>query len=129
MNNSYFIEKAPHVGRLEELRESDGVLSICISFDDGKRAEYFFSRHVFFQKLDEGDAVLTLSEMATVDVLGKSFYTFRHSALLSWFRRESAGIYDGVDLVHHRFCTIDDIIDIISTCHEDGEPFFKELVS
>jgi hypothetical protein len=99
---------------LTSLVDEAGVLTLNLSSADGFNTQVVFDDCLAHRKIDEGDAFVTLSELARQGCLGGTFYRVDDSESLRWFRSESYGVRDTQDLVHYLLMTLNDVVDVIA---------------
>ncbi len=100
---------------LTQLLDSRGVLVITLESGEGKAVSFEFDSYLAYRKLDEGDALLTLSAIRLSGGTGKWFYRVEDSDFLSWFIAERCGLSEGHGVpVHYVFAALNDILDVIS---------------
>ncbi len=99
---------------LEELVDRAGSLVLTLASTDGSQIRLKFDSYMAYRKLDEGDALLTLSAMRKTGGMGKSFYRVDDSDFLIWFNEERCGAAPGKSLVHYAIATVNDIVDVLS---------------
>jgi hypothetical protein len=99
---------------LIELFDRGGVLSLNLIDLSGRRLAIIFDSYLLYRKMDEGDAMLTLSLIRNTGGLGKYFYKVEDSDLIRWFQSERC--YKKIDeSLHHITVAADnDIIDIVT---------------
>jgi hypothetical protein len=90
------------------------VLEVFLAHPDGRKVKVTFSDHLGFRKAGESDALVTLDNINSTSVLGRSFYLVEKSEYVSWFVNQSHGIQLAQSLKHVTIITIDDVIDVIS---------------
>ncbi len=100
---------------LGRLLDEYGRLEIGLLREDGSKLKLLFPTYLAYRKLDEGNALQTLSDAGSM--LGRSFYRVKESDFLDWFIAQSRGIHVKDPLIHFVVMTINDIIDVI--CNED----------
>lgn len=94
--------------------DADGVLEIALENEAGQGLKLVFPAYLAFRKMDEGDAVHTLEDIAETSEPGTRLYAVAESEYLRWFHFESDAIHKGQKLNHYCLATLDSIIDIIS---------------
>ncbi|MFU2489683.1 hypothetical protein [Thauera sp. WH-1] len=99
---------------LEELVDRAGSLVLTLVRTDGSRVRLQFDSYMAYRKLDEGDALLTLSAMRRTGGMSKSFYRVDNSDFLVWFNEERCGPTPGGPLTHYMVATANDIVDVLS---------------
>ena len=109
-----FVEITPRVvPEFESLVDSGISLTIRLTSDDGVML-IRFDDHLIYRKLDEGDALKMLDEMATSSSLGKTFYLVEKSEFLEWMERQTFGVKRAADFNHWVVAAANDWIDIVS---------------
>ncbi|NMG68151.1 hypothetical protein GPA19_24790 [Azoarcus indigens] len=99
---------------LEELIDRAGCLVLTLARTDGRRIHLKFDSYMAYRKLDEGDALLTLSAMRKTGGLSKCFYRVDDSDFLIWFNAERCGPASGQPLGHYSVAAINDVVDVLS---------------
>lgn len=99
---------------LEELVDRGGVLQLYLIGVRNKSLRIEFDSYIAYRKIDEGDAMVTLSQLATCGKAGKSFYQVASSEFVSWLLEQGYGVRSSQELLHYVVVTVDDIIDVIS---------------
>lgn len=99
---------------LDRLVDSAGELRVELSDDAGQKIVIRFDSHLCYRRMDEGDALNTVRELAATVGTAKVFYRAQKSDFLDWFHVQSQGIYLERALQHFAICTIHDIIDVIA---------------
>lgn len=83
-----------HTFDLVCLLDQASELVIEISDSSDQRLSIVFEWFLAYRRIDEGDAILILSEMGRAGVLGNTFFKVDDSKFLAWFRVQSCGTYD-----------------------------------
>jgi hypothetical protein len=100
---------------LDKLVDFQGVLSLTLSDVDGGQVEVRFDSHFASRKIDEGDALQTLSAMRHSAGTALTMYEVDNSDFLAWYFTEKCDEPDiHSPLKHYAIATIDDIVDVIS---------------
>ena len=92
--------------------DSEGVLSIHLVDGSEREVTVRFGDYLVYRKLDEGDALRTLTVSAGTP--RSTIKTVTGSDFLAWFHAESYGIREDEGLMHFSVWTIDNIIDVIA---------------
>jgi len=106
------LTEAPYV--LLSLAESNGSLTLMLEGARGTGVSVCFDGHVFYSKMDEGDALHTVHELKQSSCIGATLIEAFDSELLHWFSRESFGVRSGNVLTHYVLLTLDDVVNVIS---------------
>lgn len=99
---------------LEELLDRAGTLVLTLSDASDVRIKLKFGAYMAYRKLDEGDALLTLSAMRRSGGTGKVFYRVDDSKFAIWFDAERCNDGRGQPLVHYSVASMNDIVDVLS---------------
>ncbi len=99
---------------LEQLIDSSGILVLTLLDDRGRRIKLSFDSHMAYRKLDEGDALLTLSHMRKTGGTGKYLYRVEDSAFAAWFNQERCDSGSNPSLVHYSVAAANDIVDVLA---------------
>jgi hypothetical protein len=97
----------------ESLVDCNGVLTIKLRTEKDLLSVCFDS-YLLYRKLDEGDALKMLDELASTAPLGRTFYRAYDSELLDWLQEQSLGVKNGKNLEHYLIAASNDWIDVIS---------------
>lgn len=100
--------------------ESGGCLTIKIQAPSGEMISVIFDSFLSYRRIDEGDALKTLSDIKYSCGLGRSIYLVKDSDFIDWFIVQCDGVRDVSCLKHFLIMTVDDLIDVISL----DDPFF-----
>ncbi|MBU1358536.1 MAG: hypothetical protein KKC79_04770 [Gammaproteobacteria bacterium] len=98
----------------EQLTDRAGTLAVLLTRVDGRQIELKFDSYLAYRKLDEGDALLTLSAMGKSGDTSKCLYRVEQSEFLTWFNVERCGQSPGKPLVHYSLAPANDIIDVLA---------------
>ena len=71
---------------LISLADERGVLTLSLAGASGKAVSVRFDGHVFYSKMDEGDALQTLGVLRQASCIGSVLISARDSELLDWFK-------------------------------------------
>ena len=110
---------------LDRLVDSAGELRVELSDNAGRKVVIRFDSHLCYRRMDEGDALNTIRDLAATAGTAKVFYRAQNSDFLDWFHVQSQGVYLDRALQHFAICTVHDIIDVIAFKTPDmdvGEP-------
>jgi hypothetical protein len=107
-----------NVLELESLIDQAGVLTLALISERGHRINIAFDSYVAFRKLDEGDAMQTLSCVSESSALGKCFYEVHNSEFLAWYHQQSHSVRKSSNIRHFAILATDDVIDVLAL----GEP-------
>ena len=99
---------------LEQLVDRAGTLALTLGDVNGRHIVLMFDSYMAYRKLDEGDALLTLSAMGKSGGTGKYFYRVDNSDFYAWFNAERCDTGHGQPLVHYVVAAINDIVDVLS---------------
>jgi hypothetical protein len=99
---------------IEQLLDKCGKLSITLVAKSGRKLVLEFDAYVAYRKLDEGDAMLTLSAMQKSGSTTKVLYRVDDSEFLHWFNKERCGPMSANSPVHYTVAGINDIVDVLS---------------
>jgi len=99
---------------LISLADERGVLTLRLAGASGKAVSVRFDGHVFYSKMDEGDALQTLGVLRQASCIGFALISARDSELLDWFNKESCGVRLGRQLTHYILLAQNDIVNVIS---------------
>ena len=99
---------------LEELLDRAGTLVLTLSDASHVRTKLKFGAYMAYRKLDEGDALLTLSAMRRSGGTGKVLYRVDESEFAIWFDAERCNDGRGQPLVHYLVAAMNDIVDVLS---------------
>lgn len=99
---------------LDRLVDSVGELRIALSDDAGQKVVIRFDSHLCYRRMDEGDALDAVRDLAATAGTAKVFYRAEKSDFLDWFHAQSQGVYLGRALQHFAICTVHEIIDVIA---------------
>lgn len=99
---------------LRQLIDQNGILKLHLVNLDGNEICISFGAYLAYRKLDEGDAMETLSQLSESALPGRSFYMVEESTFVDWYVKQGYGIRDTSTLKHYAVVTIDDVIDVIS---------------
>ena len=94
--------------------DENGVLTVVLEDESGKRLKISFDAYLAFRKIDEGDALHTLVDISKTSVLRTGLYLVEESEYLRWFHFESKSIHESQKLAHYCLSTVDSVIDVIS---------------
>lgn len=96
------------------LSDNDEVLEICLLGKSGLKIRFLFDSHLCYRKLDEGDALRTLSQISPEGLAGRYFYLVENSDFVEWFIDQSYGVREIGVVEHYLICSENDIIDVLS---------------
>ena len=99
---------------LQELVDKSGTLALTLNDDRARRITISFDSYMAYRKLNEGDALLTLSSMRKTSGTAKYFYRVEDSAFTVWFNQERFDSEPVHTLVHYCIAATNDIIDILA---------------
>ncbi len=99
---------------LDELLDRAGMLVLTLTDSNGQCTQLKFDSYMAYRKVDEGDALLTLSAMRRSGGCSKCLYRVDDSDFLAWFNAERCGQVPGQPLVHYSIATVNDIVDVLS---------------
>ncbi len=98
---------------LNELSDKGGVLSLALC--NGTAAiDVRFHSYYAYRKIDEGDALALLSDLASSGQIGKTFYCGTESEFVHWFREQGLGKNDDLEVHHIVIILLDDVIEILT---------------
>jgi len=97
----------------DQLIDHAGILVIRLN-NNNSQLELKFSSYVAYRKLDEGDALLTLSAMRNSGKTNKCLYRVDNSNFLTWFNTERCGSMSNQCVTHYSIAPANDIIDVLS---------------
>ncbi len=98
----------------DQLVDRSGTLFVALADANGRHTYLKFDSYMAYRKLDEGDALVTLSAMRKSGSASKCFYRVDDSDFLAWFNTERCGQSPGQPLTHYLIATTNDIIDVLS---------------
>ena len=107
-----FLDAAPHV--LLSLTDADGLLTLELRGTNRRTISICFDGHIYYNKMDEGDALRTLALLKQDSCLGFTLIEARCSNLLDWFVEESFGVRAVDSLYHYVVLTEDDVVNVVS---------------
>jgi len=98
---------------LKEFKD-DPNLGIIISFkeENDSLITFGFDWVLSYRNTNEGDLLKTFNECKGLTEW--CFVKVMNSRYLNWFHEESYGIYKEKNIIHYRFLTDDDVIDVLS---------------
>ncbi len=99
---------------LESTIEHFGILELNISTDRKRFLKVVFDSHLAYRKVEEGDALLTISEIRNSVGTGKYIYLVNDSDFVNWIILQKFDTFRKGSLFHYMFALSDDIIDVIS---------------
>jgi hypothetical protein len=106
-----------------ELRDDVAGLTIVLSDEDGTGLAILFENFLAYRRLDEGDALKTLSALKPNLERSKTLYIVENSNFISWFNEQSYNTHISQPLYHYVIVAMNDVIDVI--CSE--EPKIRNL--
>jgi len=98
----------------DKLIDCSGVLAVYFAALDGRGIELKFDSYLVYRKMDEGDALLVISEMKSSGGTSKFLYRVDESKFLEWFNAERCGEVLGQPLTHYSMASVDDVIDVLT---------------
>lgn len=108
-----------HVGNgqwdLEQLVDRSGTLELTLVDSTGRQMSVSFESYLAYRKIDEGDALLMLSEIRKTGGTAKYFYRVENSEFLKWFNNErcASEVLDD-SLIHFTIAAMNDIVDVLA---------------
>ena len=99
---------------LVSLCDAGGVLCFEFQCFGGEKLKISFDSYLAYRKMDEGDALLTLDEIASSNCSGRSIYLVRDSDFLRWFCEQAAGSRSCDGISHYAIHALNDIVDVLS---------------
>ena len=99
---------------LEQLLDREGTLSLALQNDRGQRLTLSFDSYMAYRKVDEGDALLMLSQMRKTGGTAKYFYRVEESTFVEWFNLERCAEGSVQDLIHFALAAENDIVDVLA---------------
>ncbi|MDM9623516.1 hypothetical protein [Rhizobium sp. S96] len=98
---------------LNGLSDKGGVLTLSL-FNADEATDVRFNAYYAYRKIDEGDALKLLSDVASSSQLGKTLYRGADSEFTRWFREQGLGKNDDVEVHHVVIILVDDVIEILT---------------
>ncbi len=99
---------------LDRLTATASALRLDLSDEAGQILAVHFSAPIGYRRLDEGDALTMLTQLAASGGTGKTFYEVEESDFLAWFHAQNGGIWEGRGLRHFTVATVNDVIDVLA---------------
>jgi hypothetical protein len=99
---------------LEQLSDKAGVLEIVLTSRSGDRWLLRFDAYLAYRKMDEGDALVALSEIAGAGLQGFWLYEVHDSEFHHWFLAQSFGIRESSAISHFAIHVTDDVVDVLA---------------
>jgi hypothetical protein len=99
---------------LEQLLDKGGTLEILLSGRLGGALVVSFDSYLAYRKMDEGDAMVALSQVASVGLQGRSFYQVEESDYHAWFLAQSYGIHEASAIGHFAVHALNDVVDVLA---------------
>jgi hypothetical protein len=117
-----FQDHAPEaLADLRELVDRNGTLELLLESSSNKHVRVVFDAYLAYRKLDEGDAMLALEQLAASAKIARTFYRVEESDFIEWFSKQSHAVRDQQKLNHYAVVTHNDVVDVISL----SEPTFS----
>ncbi|MCX7513170.1 hypothetical protein [Frateuria sp. STR12] len=98
----------------DKLCDYAGVLQIKLRCPSDKVLSVSFDDYFLYRKVDEGDALTILAEVAKSDLIGQSLYEVLESSLVNEFMNQAYGIRCGQVIRHFLILTDQDVIDVLA---------------
>lgn len=116
MKNEYvpIHSKLNSTPELDEFSDRQGVIEIRLKDLRNNIIIFLFDNHLAYRKLDEGDALVALTQLRATAQLGLLLYEVRNSDFIEWFVAQGYGIRAADDLRHFSIVTLNDVIDVIA---------------
>lgn len=106
---------------LDELVDQSGVLTLRLVGTHGSICRVSFDGYVAYRKIDEGDAMALLAQLAASATAGRSFYRVEESDFVEWVVSQSYGVREPGTLTHYAIVALNDIVDVVSL----GDPVIR----
>lgn len=101
------------VCEFKSLRDSGDRLDIDL-VDGGKIISIIFESHLFYRKMEEGDAYKYALDIDAQISLGAVFYKAENSDLLFWLQERSFGAKKPEELQHFIISAANDWVDVVA---------------
>lgn len=101
------------VCEFQSLRDTGSQLDIVLA-DKDKKILVRFESHLFYRKMEEGDAYKYALDLDAQIPLGAVFYVAEESDLLFWLQEQSFGAKKPENLQHFIIAAANDWMDIIA---------------
>ena len=105
---------ADHRFELDRLIATAGELRLELTDEAGQALVVRFASPLGYRRLDEGDALTMLEQLAASGGTGKTFYEVENSDYLAWFHEQNRGLWKDRGLRHFTIATINDVIDVLA---------------
>lgn len=107
-----FTRKLPY--EFEQLLDSGGTLIVTIADADGNVLDVCFDSYMVYRKMDEGDALVALAEMAKTGGTTRTFYRVDDSEFVAWFNQQGFKYSEIQSLSHYVVATANDMVDVVA---------------
>ena len=105
---------AGHEFALERLIGTPAELRLELTDEADRVLVVRFDAPLAYRRLDEGDALTMLAQIAASGGNGKTFYEVKDSDFLAWFLEQNHGIWKNRGLRHFTITTMNDVIDVLA---------------
>jgi hypothetical protein len=117
MNKYMPLSDDPRLDRVFDLvsmLDFGGTLVVEFQCFKGEKLKLCFDSYLVYRKMDEGDALIALENVADSNCPGRSIYLVQQSDFRNWFRDQSKGVQSSDRIAHYALHALNDVVDVLS---------------